>query len=126
MTTEPALLVNRWKCKDGTILQSKHRHDYVGHEDSNGEFYFVDGGLDYIRHSGNVEPMCLYSTDSHELIRDSFCWGTRRFGSVVWLHPSQMDTEHIEAILITQVHISTAVRDMLKNELEYRLDNKKE
>ena len=126
MTTEPKLLVNRWKCKDGTILQSKHRHDYVGHTDINGEFYFVDGGLDYIRHSGNMEPMCLYSSDNHSLLRDSFCWGTRRSGSVVWLHPSDMDTDHIEAILQTQPHISTAVRDMFKNELQYRLDDKKE
>ena len=31
---------------DGTILESKHRHDYVTHLDANGNEYMLDGGLD--------------------------------------------------------------------------------
>jgi hypothetical protein len=120
VTKEPEFLVNRWKCKDGTILQSKHRHDYVSHTDANGEFYFVDGGLEYIRHSGNMEPICLYSNDPHELIREAFYWGTRKSGALVWVHPSEMQTEHIWAIIETQTQISSEVKELFKNELEYR------
>ena len=31
---------------DGTILQSRSRHDYRQHLDANGKTYMLDGGLD--------------------------------------------------------------------------------
>lgn len=36
---EPKLLANRIITPDGTMLQSKHRHDYVTHIDANGKEY---------------------------------------------------------------------------------------
>ena len=51
------LIRNRWQTPDGTILESKHRHDFVSHKDANGEYYFIDGGTDYIRMTVNKEPM---------------------------------------------------------------------
>jgi hypothetical protein len=30
------LLVNKWKCKDGTILHSRSTYDYVCHTNANG------------------------------------------------------------------------------------------
>lgn len=60
---------------DGTILKSRHRHDYVQYEDSNGELYMVDGGYDYLKRGRNVIPytdLSLYDDDDFDLIRNSF------------------------------------------------------
>lgn len=68
------LLRNRWRTPDGTVLESKHHHDFVSHVDENGEFYFVDGGTWYVRVSSNVEPMvdeCVYLSDDFEIVRES-------------------------------------------------------
>lgn len=65
---------------DGTILQSKHVHDYVSHEDANGETYMLDGGLEYIRRSINTVPakgLFLYADDPHEKVREHVERGTR-------------------------------------------------
>lgn len=65
---------------DGTILVSRHRHDYVSHTDANGEYYFLDGGDSYIRRSINIEPakpLFLYFDDPHEKIREVVERGTR-------------------------------------------------
>lgn len=66
------LIANRWRTPDGTLLESKHVHDYVDHQDANGEYYFIDGGHDYIRMSKNVIPMkneCVYADDDWETVR---------------------------------------------------------
>ena len=66
------LIANRWRTPDGTLLWSRHRHDYVDYNDSNGEYYFVDGGCDYIRMSRNLFPMrdeCVYADDPFETVR---------------------------------------------------------
>jgi hypothetical protein len=121
--TKSHLVCNKWKCKDGTILNSRSRHDYVDHYDVNGEYYMLDGGLSYIRHSGNMECMCVYSTDSHEKIRDNFEWTSygktgRDLAKTNLL--KNLDTDHIEAIIETQVHLSDHILDVFKNELIYR------
>ena len=50
---EPKVLVSGMICPDGTVLYSRHRHDYKSHTDSNGEWYMIDGGLDYVKSSVN-------------------------------------------------------------------------
>jgi hypothetical protein len=74
------LLVSRIKTPDGTILHSKHRHDYVTHIDANGEEYMLDGGNDYQRVSVNIEPfkdISLYDDSPFEEIRKAYCRGGR-------------------------------------------------
>lgn len=43
------ILRNSMLTPDGTHLISRHRHDYVTHEDKNGEHYMADGRNDYLR-----------------------------------------------------------------------------
>lgn len=71
---EPELLVNSIKTPDGTILTSRHRHDYVCHDDSvTGTRYCIDGGLDYRRiiAGGGYQDLSVYSDDPFEKIRES-------------------------------------------------------
>ena len=77
---EKQLLHSSIRTPDGTILTSKHRHDYVSHLDKNNETYFLDGGADYIRASINVEKaeyLSLYSDDAHEKLREVISRGGR-------------------------------------------------
>ena len=74
------LLHNAIQTLDGTILVSRHRHDYVSHLDANGETYILDGGLDYVRTSVNVVPaisFAVYSDDDFEKVRCFFSRGGR-------------------------------------------------
>ena len=74
------IIRNAIKTPDGTIIESKHRHDYVSHLDANGETYMVDGGKDYFRGSVNEVPatnLRLSTEDnSIEEIREVFTWGS--------------------------------------------------
>lgn len=122
------LVANKWQAPDGTILWSKHRHDFVSHVDTtNGKFYAIDGGNDYYRCLGDfndLKDLCVYTTDSHEVIRNNFLWKTygkdgKQPGKYIAL--KDMQTEHIQAILETQWHIKgTYVQDIFINEIEFR------
>ena len=117
----PKLLVNRWKCKDGTILQSRYRHEYVDHVDANNEYASVDGGLSYQRVSGELTSLCLYTDDPHEEIRMFFCWGSFLRGAKVWIPLYKLGDSHIQAILDTQLHIPEHIRVLFIDEQEYRV-----
>lgn len=117
------LIANRWMCPDGTIIQSKYRHDFVSHQDD----YFVDGGLDYVKLAGcgaaRMKDMCVYSDDPHEMKREAFMWGTRGKDGMQllqWVVLKDLQTEHIEAIIETQTHIPEHIREMFVDELQYR------
>lgn len=122
------LLVNRWQTPDGTILESRHRHDYVEHKDANGVYYAVDGGTDYIRLNDcrpnyPLKNLCIYSDDPHVLIREELKWGTRGIlgDEPLKLVPiMDLSTEHINAILDTQWHISPQLREVFQNEIWFR------
>jgi hypothetical protein len=120
------ILANAIVTPDGTRLQSFDVHDYKLHRDKNGETYFVDGGLDYIRRSLNKEPAqdcCIYDDSRHEEIREGFHWGT--YGKTgrdpfKWVQLSEMTDEHIEKILETQGHLPAHIRNLFKAEQAYR------
>ena len=52
---ERKLLVRVMECPDGYELISQHHHDFVQHTDSEGRWFMLDGGTDYIRLGGDYE-----------------------------------------------------------------------
>lgn len=123
------LLANRIITPDGTIIQSFNRHDYREYKDTvSGEWYMVDGGLDYLRGSVNtVRPTYdhCYDTDSHEKIRDYFHWGTRGVtgrDDLTYVPLKDLTDPHIQAILNTQWQIPPYIRQVFINELNWRLN----
>lgn len=126
MKPELRIAVNRIRTPDGTIIQSMHRHDYVSHKDAtNGCVYAVDGGLSYLKRTfdGPYEELSLYEDASHTQLREAVKWGTRgknndqptRFVSI-----AEMETDHIEACLETQPHMSPVIRKVMSDELAIR------
>lgn len=78
---EKQILVNQIRTPDGTVLVSRHRHDYVTYTDKNGKEYMVDGGNDYLRRNVHTdaphEEISVYSDEDFEKIREHFCRGGR-------------------------------------------------
>jgi hypothetical protein len=121
------IVANRIRTPDGTILQSYHVHDYKTYLDKNGYMYMVDGGNEYLRRTivdeAPYEELSVMITDPHEDIRAAFNWGTRgKDGkeSLRWVALKDLDTNHIQAILDTQPHISDWVRNIMSVEMNYR------
>ena len=125
------LVLNRIKTPDGTILTSYHRHDFVTHEDKNGLTYFIDGGTEFrkaSRHDDHpYENLCVYDDDDFEIVRESYHWGTRGIKGdqpVKWVALSQLDTDHIEAILETETYLKEHRLKLFREELAYRKEHK--
>ena len=107
------LIANRWRTPDGTLLWSKHTHDFVSHKDKIAEDdYFVDGGNDYIRMSANGIPLineCVYADDDFEKVREFELRGTFATdsdnGNVVraWIAINRMSDAHLCNCIIDRV-----------------------
>lgn len=122
---QPQMVASIMITPDGTKIQSFHRHDYKTHTDENGKEYMIDGGLSYIRSSMNGDEKYVTVTvdDPFDLIREHFHWGTRgKDGTapLTWKALMSLDTDHIEAILETQQHIPTYLRNIFQRELDFR------
>lgn len=77
---EKQIVLNSMMTPDGTILTSRHLHDYVSHVDANGDFYSNDGGNDYLHRTINKVPatdLTLYSDSPFEIIREHIVRGGR-------------------------------------------------
>lgn len=125
------ILLNRIKTPDGTILTSYNRHDYVTYKDTiTKEVLMVDGGTDYLRrHVGTYEELSVFDNGSHLTRREALHWGTRGKGGkqpLTYKPIKDLDSDHIQAILDTQHQISEFYRDIFKDELKYRFDEKSE
>lgn len=125
--TEPELIYSAWKTPDGTILHSKHRHDYVEHFDSKSkEVYALDGGCEYVRCTINKVPpvnLSVYSNAPHEEKRKVFFWGSRGADGVqplVYNALMNLETSHIKAIIKTQTHLPEHIMQMFEDELQFR------
>ena len=131
MTTENKILLNRIKTPDGTILTSYNRHDYVTYKDTiTKEVLMVDGGTDYLRrHVGTYEELSVYDDGSHVTRRSAVHWGTRGIDGrqpLVYKPIKDLDFDHIEAILKTQYQLSDFYKEIFKEELKYRFEEKAE
>lgn len=81
---EKILIAKRIKTPDGTLLWSRHRHDYVSHIDKiTGCEYVLDGGNEEYSWSRNLsnnncpyENLFVYSTDDFEEVRKVMLRGT--------------------------------------------------
>jgi len=121
------LIRNAWRTPDGTVIESKHRHDFVTYMDANGEEYMVDGGLDYIRMNLNKEPpesLCLYDTEPHSVQRDILTWGT--YGKngdepLQFKNISEMTSNHLIAVL-KEYDLSPIRKACMEQELVERGD----
>ena len=125
-----SILSNRMRTPDGTIIESRHRHNYVTHLDANGKEYMLDGGLDYVRSSanGDEEFLTVYPDYPHEMIRLLVKWGT--FGKngdepYKEIKIADLDPYHLRAILDTQQKtMRPALYKVMQDEVEYRDANK--
>lgn len=124
-TTKKRLIYNAIRTPDGTILVSRHVHDYVSYTDKNGQFYAVDGGLSYAKRAydeDDYEDISLYDDSPFWLIREHLAWGT--YGKdgkqpLTWKPLKKLDTDHIQ-VLIDDGLGSDWFKEFLKKELEYR------
>ena len=118
------LIRNAIQTPDGTILESKHRHDYRSYTDANGKTYVIDGGLEYVRttvHADQVS-LALYNTEPHEVQAQYLTWGSygirgdqpRRDIPI-----AEMETPHLEAVL-RECHPTEVLKNCMKKELELR------
>jgi hypothetical protein len=119
------LVRNCLETPDGTILYSRHRHDYAHHIDENGKTYFTDGGLDYVRCSANGDEIHhhVWNDEPFDKVREAVEWGT--YGKdgnnpLSWKRLCDMTSEHIEAILENVPSISSLHRDIFNLELKHR------
>ena len=122
------LIYSAWRTPDGTILHSRHRHDYQEHFDAvSKEWYILDGGNDYIRCSVNqvpAEDLTLYSDDPHDKIREVFIWKSygKNFSQPegVYTLLKDLTDDHIIAICETQTHLPEYILEMFENEIQFR------
>lgn len=72
--TEPFMIANMAECEEcGTLLHSKHRHDFVGCECPQESRLYIDGGNDYVKVVGalhNRISKCVTSASQHSKIRE--------------------------------------------------------
>ena len=121
---EVKLIRNALQTPDGTIIESRGRHDYVTHTDANGKTYMVDGGLGYIRRSANGDEidMSLYDDQPHEVQRDVLTWGTYGINGdqpLQYKTIADMDTGHLEAV-VGMSGVCPVRRKCMQKELEFR------
>ena len=122
------IIYSALRTPDGTIIESKSRHDYVTHVDANGKEYMIDGGLDYVRCSnhGDEEHLTVWIDDPHDTVRQYCQWGT--YGPsgdqpLTYKKLCDMSDAHINAVLENVSRIRASIKTAMQNELEYRNDN---
>lgn len=130
---EHELLISRIQTPDGTILTSRHRHDYVTHTDANGLEYMLDGGSDYQRYILHEEApfkdISLYTDSPYEEIRKYYCRGGRGIDGtqpLKWVPLCEMSDEWLKNCI--KYNIDRKMGDSNANylynkELQYRKSN---
>lgn len=129
------ILVNKIKCPDGTILESRYQHDYQCHVQEDEREYFVDGGLQYQRVGSSDDEftnLAVYSTDSHDKIRDNFVWGRsmdkngKLLPEVEYIKLKNLTDDHVETLVYFTLHHNypSKINKVFVDEHNYRIHNK--
>ena len=120
------LIKNSIRTPDGTVLTSRHVHDYKCYKDTKSlEIYINDGGVEYFKRSVNKEPyedISLYSDDPFEILRENITWGTYGRNGNEPLHYksiSNMSSNHIKSIL-SQYKLADYLKEVFEKEISYR------
>ena len=122
------MIVNKIQTPDGTILHSRHRHDYVTHTDTvNGEFYMLDGGNDYRRMSGSTfKDLAVFDTDDFSVIRENFergGYGKNGDEPLKWTLLKDMDDDYLDAVIKYEAERCGQFLWIYAREKEYRKEN---
>jgi len=128
---EPTLLVNSIRTPDGTILTSRHRHDYVCHEDKvTGTRYCLDGGDAYrrINNGGLYVDLAVYSDDSFEKIREGLergSTGKNHDQDFVWVKLKDMSDAWLGELIpwIEDNQPNNKYKKYYLQEIEYRKEH---
>lgn len=126
---ERKLVYNAIRTPDGTVLVSRHVHDYVTHLDKNGLEYMVDGGNEYRRTNVHAtaphEDLSLYSDSPYEEIRKVICRGGRGKDNkqpLTWVPLCEMSNSWLEAVIIYNQERG-GDNKWYETELSYRTEN---
>lgn len=112
---ERQIVYSGLRTPDGTVIESKHRHDCGTYKDKNGKTYMIDGGLDYVRCSnhGDEETITVYADEPHEKVRQfAFRTGYGKPGDPAYGIPkltriADMDDEYLnDAIKYVTARVS--------------------
>lgn len=125
------LLVNSLQTPDGTILVSRHTHDYVSHKDMiTGTTYAIDGGISYLRWmpGGDYKDLSVYSDDPHEKIRKGVERGGRGINGdepLTYVTLDKINDDWLKAIIKYEEEHRPANRyiPIYRKEVEYRKEN---
>lgn len=126
------MIANRIQTPDGTILWSRHRHDYVAYNDANGEQYMLDGGPDILcwRSSVNedapAKSLQVFSDAPFEEIRKVMLRGTfDKNGDRIWVPLYKMNNLHLVGVLDYNEHygINSKYDQFIEKEIEYRKEH---
>ena len=126
---ELKLIRNALQTPDGTIIESRSRHDYVTHTDANGKVYVVDGGLDYQRRSnhGDEQDCSVYDTGDHLVRREALTWGSYGAAGDQTLTVTtiaDMSTDHIKAVIRNcSSYMNLLIKEVMVAELDHRSES---
>jgi hypothetical protein len=132
------IIYNAMQTPDGTIIESKNRHDYVTHIDENGETYMVDGGKDYLKRSVNEVPakdLSMYlepwTEEFHEKARKVVKRGGRGINGdqpLTWVPICEMNDGWVKATIDYNTERGMGLKKswftrLLAHEVQYRKVN---
>ena len=132
---EKRLLYNAICTPDGTVLHSKHRHDFIKYKDKNGYVYMNDGGNEYKRRGADkfdYEDISVCDDGKHKTRRKYLYWGKnydenmKLLPKTEWISIENISTEHITAIISGgYVDNNSFYKEVFTKELKFRKKNGK-
>lgn len=121
------ILLNSIKCNHcNTIMYSRFRNDFAFCPCTK---CAIDGGLEYLKRSGNQEDwteLSIWDDGLHKTRRENMFWGryfnekNERLPMVEYILIKDLNTEHIKNILTNVKHLSLLYREVMLEELKQR------